>query len=73
MPNNTIEEEEEEEDKAIVIGGGIAGLLAARILSGHFSKTSYLKKTDILKKRGQEMERHKQTIYMYFWSKVCKR
>jgi 2-polyprenyl-6-methoxyphenol hydroxylase-like FAD-dependent oxidoreductase len=49
MPNNTIEEEE---DKAIVIGGGIAGLLAARILSGHFSKTIILEKDRYPKEKG---------------------
>ena len=48
MPNNTIEEE----DKAIVIGGGIAGLLAARILSGHFSKTIVLEKDRYPKEKG---------------------
>jgi flavin-dependent dehydrogenase len=49
MPNNT---EEEEGDKAIVIGGGIAGLLAARILSGHFSKTIVLEKDRYPKQKG---------------------
>ena len=51
MHNNTIEEEEEE-DKAIVIGGGIAGLLSARILSGHFSKTIVLEKDRYPKEKG---------------------
>jgi 2-polyprenyl-6-methoxyphenol hydroxylase-like FAD-dependent oxidoreductase len=46
MPNNTIE------DKAIVIGGGIAGLLAARILSDHFSKTIILEKDRYPKEKG---------------------
>ena len=49
MPNNTIEEEE---DKAIVIGGGIAGLLTARILSGHFSKVIVLEKDKYPKEKG---------------------
>ena len=49
MHNNTIEEEE---DKAIVIGGGIAGLLSARILSGHFSKTIVLEKDRYPKEKG---------------------
>jgi 2-polyprenyl-6-methoxyphenol hydroxylase-like FAD-dependent oxidoreductase len=49
MHNNTIEEEE---DKAIVIGGGIAGLLAARVLSGHFSKTIVIEKDRYPKEKG---------------------
>ncbi|HYZ49524.1 MAG TPA: hypothetical protein VE593_01450, partial [Nitrososphaeraceae archaeon] len=48
MPNNTIEEE----DKAIVIGGGIAGLLAARTLSGYFSKVIVLEKDRYPKEKG---------------------
>ncbi len=49
--NNT-EEKGEEEDKAVVIGGGIAGLLASRILSVHFSKTIVIEKDSYPKEKG---------------------